>query len=118
MDTVWVKPALLGAVVGSIATMALGFSQAGWVLGGTAERSAQQRSVAAVTEALVPVCISQSQSDPESSAKLGQLAGMKTSYERRDFVVKAGWATVPAAEKPNSELAAACAEALSKPAQT
>ena len=32
--------------------------------------------------------------------------------------MKAGWATVPAAEKPDANLAGACAEVLSKAAQS
>jgi hypothetical protein len=92
----------------------VGFNQGGWILGGSAERMAQQRSVAAVTQALIPVCISQSKADPEAAAKLKQLGALETSYERHEFVMKSGWATVPAAASPNSDLADACADALSK----
>jgi len=114
----WLKPAVMGAVVGAIATVVLGFSQGGWVRGSTADRIAEQRSEAAVTAALVPVCISQSNSDPDSPAKFAQLGAIKSSYERRDFVMKAGWATVPAADKPNGDLAAACADVLAKATQS
>ena len=110
----WLKPAILGGIVGAVATVFVGFNQGGWVLGGSAERMAQQRSVAAVTQALIPVCISQSKTDPQGVAKLKQLGALETSYERRDFVMKSGWATVPAAEQPNSDLADACADVLSK----
>jgi hypothetical protein len=108
------KPAILGAFVGAIATMVVGFTQGGWYLGSSAERMAKEQSAEAVTAALVPVCVSQSRADPEAMAKLSQLGGMKTSYERRDFVMKAGWATMPAAQAPDSDLASACAEVLSK----
>jgi hypothetical protein len=108
------KPAIMGAVVGAIATMVLGFTQGGWYLGSSAERMAKEQSAEAVTTALVPVCVSQSRADPEVAAKLGLLGAMKSSYERRDFVMKAGWATIPAAQAPDSDLAAACAEVLSK----
>lgn len=108
----WLKPAIVGGIVGAISTMVVGFSQAGWLLGSSAERMAQQRSTAAVIEALVPVCISQSKADPETSTKLAQLAALETSYERRDFVLKTGWATMPASESANRDLAAACAQAL------
>lgn len=108
----WLKPAVMGGIVGAIATMIVGFSQGGWMLGSSAERMAQQQSALAVTEALVPVCISQSNSDPSASTKLEQLGALTSSYERREFVMKTGWATVPSAESPNSELADACAEVL------
>jgi hypothetical protein len=75
---------------------------------------AEQRSVAAVTQALTPVCIGQSKADPEAAAKLKQFGALETSYQRHEFVMKSGWATVPAAESPNSDLADACADALSK----
>jgi hypothetical protein len=114
----WLKPAVMGAVVGAVATMVLGFSQGGWYLGSSAERLADQRSEAAVTTALVPICISQSKLDPDATSKFAQFGTMKTTYERKDFVMKAGWATVPAAEKPDGNLAGACAEVLLKATQS
>lgn len=113
----WTKPAIVGAIAGAVATMVLGFSQGGWYTGSSAERLASQRAEAAVVEALIPICVSQSKLDPESVAKLAEFAAMRTSYEQRDFVMKAGWATMPTAAQPDRELALACAEALSKPSQ-
>lgn len=101
--------------MGGIATIVVGFSWGGWVLGNTADRMVKQQSAAAVTEALVPVCISQSATDPE---KLKALAGITYPYERQQFVLKAGWATVPGSEQPNQDLAAACAKVLSKAGET
>jgi len=114
----WLKPAILGAIVGGIATMVLGFNQGGWVLGSTAGQMAKQQSAAAVVEALVPVCVSQSKTDPDAAAKFAVFGAITSSYERRDFVMKAGWATIPAATSPDSDLAAACADVLSKARQS
>lgn len=114
----WLKPAITGAVVGAIATMVVGFSQGGWYLGSSAEKMAQEKSAAAVVEALVPICVSQSQADPNATAKLDQLGAISSTYERRDFVMKAGWATMPTAEAPDRNLAAACALVLSTAAQS
>jgi len=114
----WLRPAILGGIVGAIATVFVGFNQGGWMLGGSADRMAEQRSVAAVTQALIPVCIGQSKADPEAAAKLKQFCALETSYQRHEFVMKSGWATMPAAESPNSDLADACADALSKVNQT
>ena len=114
----WLKPALIGAVAGGIATALVGFNYAGWVSGRSAERMASQQSTAAVTAALLPVCVSQSKADPEATAKTAQLGALSSWYERRDFVMKAGWATMPAAQSPNGDLAAACAEVLAKAAQS
>lgn len=110
----WTKPGITGAIVGAVATMIVGFSYGGWYSASSAERLAQQKSEVAVIDALVPVCINQSKIDPEATAKLGQLAAIKSSYEQRDFVIKAGWATMPAASEPNRDLASACADALVK----
>jgi hypothetical protein len=112
----WLKPGIMGAVVGGIATMVVGFNYGGWYLGSSAETLAQKQSTAAVVEALVPICISQSQMDPETVAKLKAFSAIKSSYEQRDFVMKAGWATMPAADAPNQALASACADVLAKTA--
>ncbi len=112
----WTKPGVTGAIVGAIATMIIGFSQGGWYSGGSAERLAKERSAVAVVDALVPVCVSQSKVDPQATTKLGQLVAMKTSYEQRDFVISSGWATMPASDGPNRDVASKCADILVKPA--
>lgn len=110
----WLKPGILGAVVGGIATMSLGFTQGGWYLGSSAERMAKEQSAVAVTEALVPFCVGQSLTDPQGNAKLAELEAITSSYGRRDFVMKTGWATMPTTEAPNREVAMACAEFLAE----
>jgi hypothetical protein len=110
----WLRPAIIGAFAGAIVTALVGFNYGGWVSGNSAERMATQRASAAVTAALVPVCLSQAKMDPDAMAKLAQLSALKLSYERREFVMKTGWATAPAAEAPNGDVATACAEVLSK----
>ena len=112
----WTKPGITGAIVGSIATMIIGFSQGGWYSGGSAERLAQETAEVAVIDALVPICVNQSKLVPDTTSKLGQLTAMKTSYEQRDFVIKSGWATMPATDAPNRDLASKCADALVKSA--
>lgn len=113
-----VKPALWGAFGGAIAAIIVGFAWGGWVTGGTAEKMAVTQSGIAVVEALVPVCVSLSVNDPAGPAKLEQLAALKSSWERREFVMKAGWATMPNAKEPNGRVAEACAEVIAKAAET
>jgi hypothetical protein len=112
----WLKPAIMGAIVGGIATMLVGFNYGGWYLRSSAETLAQKQSAAAVVAALVPVCISQSQADPEGATKLKAFSAIRSSYDQRDFVMKAGWATMPKADAPNQDLASACADMLAKTA--
>jgi hypothetical protein len=107
----WVKPGMLGAVVGAIGIAVLGFSWGGWVTGGTAEKMAEDASVKAVVGVLTPYCIAQSKSAPNSAEVLAALEAAK-SYERRGIIEKAGWATPLGKEKPNDKLAVACSTAL------
>ena len=113
----WVKPAILGGIVGAVGTMVIGFNAIGWMSQGTADKLVFQKSRVAVIDALVPVCLSQQKRDPDSNAKLTQLVGMKTSYEQRDFVMSSGWATVVDAGEPDRDVASLCAEALAKAPQ-
>ena len=114
----WLKPAISGGLVGAVATMVVGFSYGGWMLGSSAETLAERRSATAVTEALVPVCIGQSKTDPEAAGKLAALKALTSSYDQREFVMKSGWATIAASDAPNGDLAEACAKLLIKPLQT
>lgn len=114
----WLQPGIVGAIAGGFATMIVGFSYGGWYLSSSAEKMADTRSQVAVIDALVPVCIGNSKSDPETIGKLNDFAAIKSSYEQRDFVMKAGWATMPATEAPNRELATACAEVLADAAKS
>jgi hypothetical protein len=102
-----------GFVVGSIVTMIVGFSWGGWSTGGTTDRVAMERSTAAVTAALVPVCLEKSKSDPASSKKLVALKALTSTYDQRDAVLKDGWATVGVTEA-NRDVAEACASQLLK----
>jgi hypothetical protein len=106
----------MGAIAGGIATMIVGFNYGGWYLGSSAGTLAQKQSTAAVAAALVPVCVRQSQADPEGATKLKAFSAIKSTNEQRDFVMKAGWATMPKADAPNQDLASACADVLAKTA--
>ena len=105
------KPGVWGFVIGSIFTMIVGFSWGGWMTGGGSDRIAMERSQAAVTAALVPVCLEKSKADPGHAKKLGALKALTSSYDQRDAVVKDGWATVGAGEA-NRDVAEVCATQL------
>jgi hypothetical protein len=114
----WGKPGVWGAVVGSVLTMLIGFNFGGWMTSGTAQRLASQQSEAAVTTALVPLCVAQSKADSAAVKKLGELRAITSSYEQQEFVTKTGWATVPGSASPNRDVAEACASALLKTASS
>ena len=114
----WLKPGLIGGALGAVATIVIGFSQGGWYSTRGAERLADDRSAAAVVGALVPLCVAQSKLDPDSATKITQMTAMVTGYERRDYVMKAGWATTSPADGPNRDVASACADTLIKADQS
>jgi hypothetical protein len=112
----WLKPGIWGAVIGSILTMIVGFSWGGWTTSSTARQVAMQQTDAAVTAALVPICVASEKADGGRTKKLGELTAITSSYEQTEFVMKTGWATFPGQEDPNRAVAEACAAALLKTA--
>lgn len=115
LQSVSLKAGFWGAVVGSILTMIVGFSWGGWTTSSTAQQLAARQSDAAVTTALVPICVAGEKADA-GRGKLGELTAIASSYEQTEFVMKSGWATFPGQADPNRAVAEACAGALLKTA--
>lgn len=107
----WIKPGLVGAAAGAVVLAVVGFSWGGWVTGGTADKMASDHARLEVVAALVPICVEQSNKDPQVVATLARLKDA-SSYQRRDMLMKAGWATMPGSSDPNSNVASACMEKL------
>ena len=107
------KPTFWGAVLGSILTMIVGFGWGGWVLGGTAERMALERTNSAMVVSLTPSCVSRFMRQPNATAKLQELQAIDT-WRQREFVEAGGWATFEGDKSPNAGVALACAEQLIK----
>ncbi len=103
----WLKPALYGAAAGAAVLAINGFSWGGWVTGSKAQEMAADAAVAA----LVPICIEQSNRDPQLAKQIRRLKNAQ-SYMRRDMVMEVGWATMPGASEPNRQVATACVEKL------
>lgn len=117
MKAPWIKPGIWGAVIGSVLTMIIGFSWGGWVTAGTADQVAREQANAAVTSALTPVCLANAKTDPAGAKKLGELRAIDYSYQQEQFVMEAGWASMPGSEEPNRQVAVACASQLLKTAE-
>jgi hypothetical protein len=100
-----------GFVLGGLVTLIIGFGWGGWTTSSGTDRIAMARSEAAVTAALVPVCLEKSKADPASVKKLDALKALGSSYDQRDAVLRDGWATVGAGE-PNRDVAELCASQL------
>ena len=109
----WLKSAVWGVVGGAVATMIVGFSWMGWVLGSTAERIAVERANSAVVVALTPACVASFMQQPNVVAKLAEFKKID-SWRQRQFVEEGGWATPRGGKMPNAGVASACAEELVK----
>jgi hypothetical protein len=108
------SPFLWGAASGAIALAIVGFNWGGWVTGGTAEKVAGARADSAILASLVPICVAQFEKSPEAKGRLAALREVK-SWEQGGYVMSGGWATMPGSSgEPNRDVAAACAEALTK----
>ena len=107
----WLKPGLFGAVIGGVAVAIGGFSWGGWMTASGADTMASEIAREEVAAALVPVCLEQARQDPDRAAKMASIK-QAASYNRRDSVMEAGWATHPGADSPNRDLAEACLEEL------
>jgi len=100
------------AVIGAaILTMIIGFNFGGWVTGGTAQSMAEEMAEVAVVDRLVPICIANFNQDSEKDKKFKELKGTD-SWQREDYVMKQGWATMPYEKKPDKEVAEKCAEQI------
>ena len=108
----WITPAVLyGAVGGALALSIIGFTWGGWVTSSTAKQMAETASVDAVVAVMTPYCVAQSKSAPNSMEVLAALKAAK-SYDRREIIEKAGWATPLGLAEPNRALAISCNTAL------
>ena len=100
--------------MGAVAIMIVGFSWWGWTLGSTAQRMAQERAQAAVVTALTPLCVASFMQQPNAAVKLAEFQKI-SSWSQSGFIEKGGWATIDGNSTPNSAVAKACANELTKP---
>jgi len=105
-----VKPALWGAVGGAVALALIGFWWGGWTTAASSRDLVEAGSQKAVVIALTPFCVAKFNAQADAAAKLGELKKL-ASYEQGSFVETAGWATF-GSDKPNSDVARACADVL------
>ncbi|MDA1059734.1 MAG: hypothetical protein O3C65_13710 [Proteobacteria bacterium] len=108
----WLKPAIFGGVVGAVALAIVGFAWGGWVTGGSSERIAAIHAEMEVVAALLPICIQQSEQDPQVVDTLAKLKSAGR-FQRGDLLMEAGWATIPGTTEPNRAVANACVDQLS-----
>lgn len=98
-------------VAAAVATMIVGFTWGGWVMGSTARTMAQVQADDAVVSRLAPICVVQAKQDPRRTQELRELNALG-AYERGDYVKKRGWARMPGEAEPDSKVADQCAKLL------
>jgi hypothetical protein len=105
------KRLLQGAVVGAVATLAVGFGYAGFTLGSTAKTMADDAAKNAVVAAMAPICVDQFQ---RAAGAADNLTALKKTgqWEQAAFVEKGGWAVMPGSNSVESGVTQACAALL------
>jgi hypothetical protein len=102
------KKVVFWAIIGSVVlTIIAGFNWGGWVTTGTAQEMAD----AAVVQRLAPICIDQFNQDPGKGQKLIEFNKAR-NYQKDDYVMEQGWATMPGEENPDNKVADACVKLL------
>ena len=105
------KRLLQGAVVGAVATLAIGFGYAGFTLGSTAQTMADAAAKNAVVAAMAPICVDQFQRATGATDNLTALKKVG-SWEQAAFIEKGGWAVMPGSNAVDSGVTQACAALL------
>jgi len=111
IDIKWIQTAAVGAVAGAAALAIVGFSWGGWMTAGGARSMARDQAEQQVVLALAPICVAKYHADPQGAETLTALKAAQ-SYQRRQIVMDAGWATPPGASDPDRDLADACADQI------
>ena len=105
------KRLLQGAALGAFATLGIGFSWGGFMLGSTAKTLADSTANRAVVAAIAPICVDQFQHSADAANNLTALK--KTdSWQQAAYVEKGGWAVMPGSKAADSGVSQACAAAI------
>lgn len=107
----WTKPAVFGVVVGAFCATVLGFATGFWMTTSKAEVMANEQADAAVSEALLPICVELAGRDTARSEKIEDIRD-EPSYQRNEAIMDTGWTTMPGAEEADRRVASACVERL------
>jgi hypothetical protein len=106
------KQLLQGAALGAFATVGIGFSWGGFMLGSTAKTLADSTASSAVVAAIAPICADQFQHSADAAVNLTGLKKAST-WDQGTFVEKGGWAVMPGSKEADSGVPQACAALLS-----
>ena len=102
------KISVWNIVAGAVLAIAVLFGTGMVMFSNSAQQLADTRSSTAVVEALTPFCVANANNDPLFSERVAELDS-GSSYSRGSKVEDYGWATLPGSERPNRDVARACA---------
>lgn len=102
-----VKPVVIGAAIGAVVAMIVGFNFVGWVT----DKTANEMVSAGIVESMIPICVGQFNSDADKVMKLAEMK-KKDSWKWPEFVVDQGWATMPGATEADRFIARGCADKI------
>jgi hypothetical protein len=100
-----------GAVLGSLATLVIGFNWGGWMLGSTAKQVAVKDTSIALVAILGPMCADKFRQAPEVTVNMAELK-KTSSWSQDSYIQKGGWATFPGMPSPDLAIAQECARLL------
>ena len=106
-----IKIGVWAAIGAAILTVIIGFQWGGWVTAATAHSMGEEMAQDAVVGHLTPICVDQFNHDPEKVEKYKELK-KKDSWDRIDYVIDQGWATMPSEKKADRAVAEKCAEQI------
>ena len=106
-STAKIKYGIWGLIGGAVITMIIGFAWGGWTTASTADAMSQK----AVVASQAAICVAQFVKQPDHAAKLEEFEKV-SSWTRGEFIEKGGWDKMPGQEKPDPDVARACAEGL------
>ncbi len=111
MDWEKIKLGSWSAIGGAAVLALVGFKYGGWVTSGTAAAMAKETAADAVADRLGAICVAQLNRDAEKVQKLQEMKG-KDSWDKGRYIETQSWAIMPGEDKPESQVAAACAKHL------
>ena len=106
-----IKTSVWGAIVGAIIVMIIGFGWGGWVLGSTSQKNGDTMVADALVARLAPMCVGQFNADAEKDTKFKELQA-KSRWEREEYVMEQGWATMPFEKEADRRVAEVCGEQI------
>lgn len=106
-----IKTVLWSAIGGALVWWIVLSAVFGWMPAGSAEQQAVARANTAVLDVLTPICVARYHQDSSSESKLKALKEV-SSWKQADYVVQQGWATMPANNNSENQIAKACANQI------